>query len=119
MTGRGPRRPTGFVAALLMAAIALTTLAVGGGGTVYHMLTRPGPATTDIGVVIPNGTSINGIAEILKRQGILAESETFRFGVRFLASAKPLQAGEFNFPPAISAIEAIRILQDGVPVAIG
>jgi UPF0755 protein len=98
----------------------LLTLIVGGiviAGAVaywsYRDLQQPGPSTADTTVVIANGTSISGIARQLEEAQVIRDARTFSWRARFLPQGQSLKAGEYKFPAAISAEEAMRMMIDG------
>ena len=64
---------------------------------------RPGPLAVETTVIIDKGDGLATIAERLERAGIIANALVFRAGVRALGEAGNLRAGEYRFPPAVSA----------------
>jgi UPF0755 protein len=79
----------------------------------YRDLQSPGPSTAGTTVLIPNGTSVSGIARQLEEAGVIRDARTFSWRARFLPQGQSLKAGEYNFPAAISAEEAMRMMIDG------
>src|SRR5262245_18018785 len=101
----------------------LLTLIIGGiviAGAViywsYQDLQKPGPSTADTTVVIESGTSVGGIARQLEEAGVIRDARTFYWRVRFLPQGQVLKAGEYKFPAAISAEEAMRQMIEGTVV---
>lgn len=74
---------------------------------------RPGPLTHEAVVVLPHGIGLDGIARALDRAGIIDQPWLFQLGVRFAGTARKLQAGEFAFPPGISARGVMAHLVSG------
>jgi len=73
----------------------------------------PGPLKVEKAVVIPKGTGIKAIAELLVRSGVIEDALIFRLGVRFDRYDTSLKAGEYLFPVSVSAREAAEILTKG------
>jgi UPF0755 protein len=73
--------------------------------------------TEDAVLVIPRGASVRSIAALLAAEGIVGDAAVFLLGVRGFGGERPLAAGEYAFPPAVSARDAMRILQSGKVVA--
>jgi UPF0755 protein len=101
----------------------LFTLIVGGlivaGAVVYWSykdLQAPGPSTADTTVVIESGTSVNGIARQLEEARVIRDARTFGLRARFLPEGQSLKAGEYKFPAAISAENAMQMMIDGIVV---
>ena len=86
------------------------------GGTLawfWHELNAPGPMTAEKTVVIPKGAGVNGIAQVLAEAGVIEHPLVFKLGARFTAQGKPLHAGEFRFPAAVSPRGAMDVLVEG------
>jgi UPF0755 protein len=79
----------------------------------YKDLKAPGPSTADTTVVIESGASVNGIARQLEEAGVIRDAFVFSWRVRFLPEGQSLKAGEYKFPAAISAEDAMRKMLDG------
>ena len=91
---------------------------VGGGVLVwgFAQYIKPGPTVTKNIVVIPEGSNVDSIAEILKSEGVIYDSMIFRLGVRLSRVDKKLQAGEFAFPHGVSAKGVAEVLIRGETV---
>ncbi len=74
---------------------------------------RSGPLTDEAVVVLPQGIGLDGIARALARAGVVDQPWLFQLGVRFAGTARTLQAGEFAFPPGISARGVMEHLVSG------
>ena len=101
----------------------LFTLIVGGiiiAGAVaywsYRDLQQPGPSTADTTVVIASGTSVGGISHQLEEAEVIRDARTFYWRARFLPQGQVLKAGEYKFPAAISAEDAMRMMIEGTVV---
>ncbi len=99
---------------ILYALVGIT--AVSAAGIAYYLFasfTGPGPSTEDKTLVIPKGTGVIEIGELLKSEGVIEDVRIFRLGVRLFSDHKPLLAGEYIFPKAISARGAMGIMIAG------
>jgi UPF0755 protein len=96
-------------ALLGIAAIA----AVGIAYYLYASFTGPGPLPSDKTLVIPKGSDVIEIAGILKTENVIEDVRIFQLGVGLFSEGKPLRAGEYVFPKAISASGAMGILIAG------
>jgi UPF0755 protein len=116
-----PRRRRSTVRLLLttvlVCAVAATTIAVAGVWLFHRAFVAPGPLAEDAVVVVPRGASVRSIAALLAAEGIVEDATMFSMGVRGFGGERPLAAGEYAFPPAVSARGAMRILQSGKVVA--
>lgn len=92
------------VAVIIAAAIAYY---------LFASFTGPGPSPQDKIVVIPKGTGISEIAELLAQEGVIENPDIFRLGVRLFSKQKPLLAGEYVFPKATSPSAAMGIMISG------
>ncbi|MCZ6764860.1 MAG: hypothetical protein O7C63_08005, partial [Alphaproteobacteria bacterium] len=115
--GRDRSAHGGWWATAAMAAAIVATMGAGIFGALVIQLLRPGPSPHPTALVVPDGTSVRGIAAILFDGGVLGEGVPFALGVRIVADNMPLQAGEFIFPARASALTAIGILASSTPVA--
>jgi UPF0755 protein len=96
----------------------LTVLALallGGGALVlgYQEFVRPGPAPAPVTVVLPRGRGVEGVAHALEAAGVIHDARLFRLDVALLGGHRPLKAGEYAFPAAVSAADVMRLLQEG------
>ncbi|MGH6893179.1 MAG: endolytic transglycosylase MltG [Dongiaceae bacterium] len=99
--------------------------AVTAAGIAYYLFagfTGPGPLTEDKTLVIPKGAGVAEISALLRSEGVIADVDIlrliadidiFRLGVRLFSDHKPLLAGEYVFPKAVSASAAMGILIAG------
>ena len=114
-----PRRRAAplLVKIFLFGAVAATTIAVAGVWMFHRAFTAPGPLTGDAVLVIPRGASVRSIAALLAAEGIVGDATLFSLGVRSFGGERPLAAGEYAFLPAVSARDAMKILQSGKVIA--
>ncbi len=98
---------------LLIGAVAVTTITIAGVWMFHRVFAAPGPMSEDSVLVIPRGASVRSIAALLEAEGVVDDATVFSLGVRGFGGEHPLIAGEYTFPPAVSARDAMRILQSG------
>ena len=90
-----------FVAALLLTG-AIASVLAGFAVWLYAAFERPyadGPAVM---LVVPRGAGLDEIARLLVAGGVIEDPLPFAFGVRMSNDGRPLRAGEYAFPAAIS-----------------
>ena len=105
-----------FLLRLCLAVLLMAGLAVG----VFYWwasgrIAAPGPAREPVIVQIPRGTSIGGMGQMLEARGVIDSALLFELAAQ-MAGAKPLRAGEFQFPARASIAAAVDVLQNGKPV---
>jgi UPF0755 protein len=76
----------------------------------------PGPATETVIVVLPKGSGVNAIAKRLAEAGVIRRAEVFAIATRISKTGTKLKAGEFEFPPTVSAKAVMHILIRGETV---
>lgn len=89
------------------------------GGAVYWgkiEFDRAGPLAQDRTIIVPPGASLDSIATVLQRQGVLERPWIFKGGVQIYKKAARLQAGEYLFPANISMREAMDMMVSGKAV---
>ncbi|MDK9696739.1 MAG: endolytic transglycosylase MltG [Siculibacillus sp.] len=94
----------------------LTILAVAIGGFVVYAKQRfeaPGPLAAPVVVVVPPNASPSGIADLLEKNGVVADAMTFHLGTRLMKAAEHLKAGEYEFSPQVSMRDALEIITEG------
>ena len=103
--------------AIAIGSVAAVTIAAAGVALFHRAFVAPGPLTTETVLIIPRGASVRSIGALLDAEGIVDDATVFSFGVRGFGGERPLVAGEYTFAPALSARDAMRILQSGKVVA--
>lgn len=78
---------------------------------------EPGPLAEDVTIVLPRGSSVGRISQILEVNGVLAYPNLFRIVVRASGQSKSLQAGEYLFPARVSMRAVTEQLIQGITVA--
>ena len=95
------------VAALMLGAVALTVWVV-------IFMIRPLPmASETIGLQIPAGASVRGIADQLVAAGVLTEPYSFLLTVKLTGSGSQLQAGDYALNTPLQVMSLIDILKHG------
>ena len=99
---------------ILIAALIGALLA---GWAYWSLWAGAGPSSEAKTVIVEQGSSVGTVAEQLSREGLIrADPATYRRLARFLGSADPIQAGEFEIPAGASGAAILDILQHGRPV---
>jgi UPF0755 protein len=109
----------GFIRLLAWAAVtvSLVLLFLGGAGYwLYRDVAAPGPLTEPRTIVIPPRISLSGIASLLAEQGIIRHRRSFELGATLSGRSSTLLAGEYEFPAATSALQAMEIIASGKTV---
>jgi UPF0755 protein len=73
----------------------------------------PGPLAAEKLVYIPPGMHTRSMAAKLREEGIISSTLAFRVDAKLQGRLEGLKAGEYQFPPHISIIDAIILLQSG------
>ncbi|MDD3182046.1 MAG: endolytic transglycosylase MltG [Alphaproteobacteria bacterium] len=102
-----------FILPYLMLAIFLLTLLPG--PLFFVGLVLPGPMQETKTVIIPRGSSVREITQILDDNNILIHPLLFRAASRLIAKDQ-LKAGEYNLSPGLSVIDVADILNEGKTV---
>jgi UPF0755 protein len=70
-----------------------------------------GPLQKDTSFVVPDGSSLSGIADKLEREGVISSADGFRLRARILGGSAPIKAGEFLLPKGASPAKVLSTLQ--------
>lgn len=111
---RHVRNPVVVFINFLLTLTVLSMVAIGGG--IYWgkiEFDREGPLAKDRTIIVPGGASLDAIATVLQRQGVLERPWIFKGGVQAFKSAHKLQAGEYLFPARISMHDAMQMMVEG------
>jgi len=101
MLGRRASRP--LLAAALLALAALGWL-VGG-------WFASGPLERDTAFLVPDGSSLSGVANKLEADGAIGSAAAFRIRARIFGAGAPIKAGEFMLPKGASSSRILSIIQ--------
>ncbi len=96
-----------FGAALTLVAVAIA------GFWLYRESAVPGPLTEPRTVLVPQGTSVSGIAALLAKEGVIRNPIAFQAMARLSGRGGRLKAGEYEFTKGVSAMEALETLTQG------
>ncbi len=102
-----------FVALLVLCGLAFGGLFWG----FKHQIARPGPHAAEAVVLIPPGSGINQISDILVKRGVLRSDLLFRLAARMENLDRVLKPGELAFPARASLLGVLDVLRRGEPVA--
>ncbi|TVR98479.1 MAG: endolytic transglycosylase MltG [Rhodospirillales bacterium] len=86
---------------------------LGGAYWLNQAYRQPGPLEAEATVVIERGAGGAEIAGQLADAGVIGNPYVFLLGTRFAGLGGALQAGEYRFPPGISAQAAAEMLATG------
>lgn len=103
------------IAVRIMLAAALTVVVGIGAGILwawngYH---AAGPLKTPATLIIPKGTGVQEIANLLRDKGVIDNPHLFVLGARYTEMARRMRAGEFAFSPNISMSAVVEHLVTG------
>src|ERR1700751_2197945 len=97
-----------------VATVATMLALVGGAGYwLYRDVTSPGPLVHARTLVIPPHTGLGRVAALLVDAGVVRHRPAFEVGAALSGHAAVLLAGEYEFPPGVSALGASEILASG------
>lgn len=99
-----------MLAAFIIAAAALLLY------TVKNLYEQPGRRGQIQTILIPPGSGVQTIADLLKKQGLIDNAPIFVYGTYLGEKARLLKAGEYEIPAQASMQEIADILAHGRPV---
>jgi len=102
-----------FLVVFLAVGLVLAGLAYYG----YETFKAPGLTEEETVVVIPRGSSLEDIAEVLTENGVISDPMVFGVAARLSEKARRLKAGEYAIPPAASMEAVLGILESGQTIA--
>ena len=73
----------------------------------------PGPLQQDKVVIIPHGSGIRDISDVLQREGVIDQPWVFIGGVMVLKAREGLKAGEYQFRAHASLHDVVGTIVDG------
>lgn len=94
----------------LVALLAALFLLAGTGWLIAGWFTA-GPLSKDTPFVVPDGSSLNSVAQKLQAEKAIGSADAFRIRARIFAAGAPIKAGEFLLPKGASASQILGILQ--------
>ncbi|WP_417821794.1 endolytic transglycosylase MltG [Terasakiella sp.] len=105
------------VSAFLVGLIVVVVFA--GSGFSYWLaknFTRSWVLTQEKVVIVPQGSGVASIAQLLEKEGVINNALVFRIVLRFNQLDKQLKAGEYLFPARVTPKQVTRILEEGKTV---
>lgn len=93
-------RRAALAALLILGAFA--TIAGGLAVWFYAAFERPNPIGQAATIVVPRGSGVDDIAQLLIQSGVIDDKLAFSLGVRVAGMGGRLRAGEYSFPAASS-----------------
>ncbi|MEO1251044.1 MAG: endolytic transglycosylase MltG [Pseudomonadota bacterium] len=107
----------GAVKSIILFLAALGFLAVatlGAGGYLgYREANRAGPSSSPVVILLPAGSSVSKIADMLADAEVIRHPELFTAAVRIKRAEDAVKAGEYEIPARASVLDIIDILIDG------
>lgn len=99
----------------LLAALLLLVAAALGGHFLFGWY-GPGPLEKDTTLVVPAGSTLRSVADLLETEGAIGSASGFLSHARVFGSRAPIKAGEFGLPSHSSESQILAILQSGKPL---
>ncbi|KAA2236551.1 endolytic transglycosylase MltG [Salinarimonas soli] len=111
------RRPRGGLLSSMSAALSLVLFLAVGAMLAVTFVSRQageaGPLAMDKVVLIPRNTGVNEIAELLRREGVIAQPTLFELYALLNRQRGALRAGEYQFKANVSIDGALDVLTSG------
>lgn len=112
-----PKSSLKKVSAFLVGFLLIIGLVAGGGAYwLKENFTRSWVLQEDKVVIIPQGSGVSKIANLLHSEGVIDNPLAFRVALRIAKLDKNLKAGEFLFPAQVTPEQAAHILEEGKTV---
>lgn len=89
---------------------------LGGGAALWygeHAYKGPGPLTAEKTVVIPRGSGVRDMAEMLEREGVIDNWLVFVLGQKAMHPDAKMKAGEYLFKPGESMANVVDAIASG------
>jgi UPF0755 protein len=78
-----------------------------------HGWSEQGPATKDVSITVPEGSTLSDAAVLLKQAGAVRSADAFLTRAKVFGGGKSIKAGEFIIPAGASNSDILSILQGG------
>jgi UPF0755 protein len=78
-----------------------------------HGWSEQGPATKDVSITVPEGSTLSDAAVLLKLAGAVRSADAFLTRAKVFGGSKSIKAGEFIIPAGASNSDILSILQGG------
>jgi UPF0755 protein len=106
---QAPKKNRHILPYLCLATVLLTFVAC---CLFFVALFTPGPAQEAKTIIIPRGSTIQQVAEILDNNQLLVNTWLFRLSARMMAKDQ-IKAGEYEFPVGMNVLDLTKKLRDG------
>src|SRR5215471_17161146 len=100
----------------LITAAAVVAVLGAGGYWLYREAEGPGPLAESRMLVIPPKSGIGAIADQLADKGVIRHALVFQLAAGLSARGGALKAGEYEFPPRVSVLQALETIAAGKTV---
>ncbi|WP_332119210.1 endolytic transglycosylase MltG, partial [Azorhizobium caulinodans] len=111
---RGANHPAVVVGSAVFTLLLFLTV---GGGLVgwygQRAYNEAGPLATEKNVVVPRGSGLRDIADLLEREGIIRNWMVFIAGHQFTHRGESLHAGEYVFKPGVTMADVVDTMVAG------
>ncbi|MGE5704386.1 MAG: endolytic transglycosylase MltG [Clostridia bacterium] len=107
------RRRGNRIFKLFLGVVTLGVLAVGAGGAYVYSQLQPMPGSEVKQVEIPPGSSVAQIGRILEQEGLIKNSQLFRYYVQFKGLGDGLQAGTYRLPEGQTIEQLLAPIKSG------
>lgn len=111
---RGANHPAVVVGSAVFTLLLFLTV---GGGLVgwygQRAYNEAGPLATEKNVVVPRGSGLRDIADLLEREGIIRNWMVFIAGHQFTHRGESLHAGEYAFKPGVTMADVVDTMVAG------
>ncbi len=101
-----------FFTLVSLAALIAAAGAVGAGWAVHRYL-APGPLSEEKIVMIPRGSGVSAIAQILADAGVIEQPVILKIAARITEKHSGLKAGEYQFMPHVAMAEVLEMMYAG------
>ena len=101
-----------FLTLVSLAALIAAAGAVGAGWAVHRYL-APGPLSEEKIVMIPRGSGVSAIAQILADAGVIEQPVILKIAARITEKHSGLKAGEYQFMPHVAMAEVLEMMYAG------
>lgn len=105
----GGAAPRIFIAGLVFLAMGLALWGA-------LLFTGGGSGDEERVVLLPRGSSLTKVSEILAKEGVVSSAGLFKLALRTTPMMGKVRAGEFNFKTNMSHWEALKIIYFGSPI---
>lgn len=102
-----------FIKKLFILMIVIAVIFSGIVGVSIYRQVYQKQTAADIEVVIPKGSSMGVVAELLAREGVIKSPRTFTMYGRFRRAGSKLHAGIYDFPAGLTMADVLTMIVKG------